>query len=496
MTSKNAMWNYFVRCAHTPGFAWLPIEAADLSVLLEAAKDTKLRSILKAAIEATPRLVHGLLDAVFGAVDTVVNGAPDSVFDGTNNLRHIQDDREGFYRIPLSVQDGRRRGVTEFVLDTNHHAKYGQNLTIWTDCLVSQVVLDGGRATGVQYLPRAAAYRADRCAGAGDQRSWEQAKQELKFVAARREVILAAGAFNTPQLLMLSGIGPEPQLKALGVPVQVSLPGVGQNLQDRYEIAVVDDMAEEFGVLQGYTFDAGVNDLGYHKWQQSQSGLYTTNGGTAAIMRRSGHNTDQNCDLFIFGIPGEFAGYQLDYSKRIRTPQGRSRFSWVILKAHTHNTGSVTLRTNDPRDPPTINFRSFGDGGRPDDPDLLALQEAVTFVRSFMQPLRDDGTTRGEYLPGAGAVGDSLRDFIRTRAWGHHASCTCPIGIDGDPRAVLDSGFRVRGLPGRNLRVVDASVFPQIPGYFIVLPIYLVAEKAADVILADAGAQTMPDVSA
>jgi choline dehydrogenase-like flavoprotein len=76
---------------------------------------------------------------------------------------------------------------------------------------------------------------------------------------------------------------------------------------------------------------------------------------------------------------------------------------------------------------------------------------------------------------------DQLRDFIRNQAWGHHASCTCPIGADDDPMAVLDSQFRVRGTTG--LRVVDASMFPRIPGFFIVTAIYTAAEKAADVIL-------------
>jgi len=79
-----------------------------------------------------------------------------------------------------------------------------------------------------------------------------------------------------------------------------------------------------------------------------------------------------------------------------------------------------------------------------------------------------------------------MKDFIRNEAWGHHASCTCPIGADGDPNAVLDSKFRVRGTTG--LRVVDASVFPKIPGFYIAVPIYMISEKAADSILADATA--------
>ena len=138
-----------------------------------------------------------------------------------------------------------------------------------------------------------------------------------------------------------------------------------------------------------------------------------------------------------------------------------------------------------------VNFQSFGDSGRDDDPDLKALQWAVDYVREFMDPVRKLGITKGEYLPGAARTGQALHEFIKTRAWGHHASCTCRIGDPADADAVLDSSFRVIGAPGGNLRVVDASVFPKIPGYFIVLPIYLIAEKAADVILQQYGAKTM-----
>ena len=91
-----------------------------------------------------------------------------------------------------------------------------------------------------------------------------------------------------------------------------------------------------------------------------------------------------------------------------------------------------------------------------------------------------------EIVPGpAYQTDDDVRDFVRNEAWGHHASCTCPIGADDDPMAVLDSKLRVRGTAG--LRVVDASVFPKIPGFFIVVPIYMVSEKATDEILADLG---------
>ena len=98
--------------------------------------------------------------------------------------------------------------------------------------------------------------------------------------------------------------------------------------------------------------------------------------------------------------------------------------------------------------------------------------------------LQSLGLITAEQLPGADKTGNALREFIQNEAWGHHASCTNKIGADDDPMAVLDSRFRVRKTQG--LRVVDASVFPRIPGYFIVSAVYMISEKASDAILADA----------
>lgn len=114
------------------------------------------------------------------------------------------------------------------------------------------------------------------------------------------------------------------------------------------------------------------------------------------------------------------------------------------------------------------------------------MVEGVKFVRKLTAPLRAKGLIAEEEIPGeAVQTDDEIRDFVKYNAWGHHASCTCPIGRDGDPTAVLDGNFKVRGTKG--LRVVDASVFPRIPGFFIVSSIYIIGEKAADAILADAG---------
>src|SRR5205807_10176314 len=120
--------------------------------------------------------------------------------------------------------------------------------------LVTKIIFDGGRAQSLQYLKKKRAYRADRVAK-GDQRDLEELATDLGTVSASREIILAAGAFNTPQLLMLSGIGPAAHLRQMGVEeIIVDRPEVGGNLQDRYEIPVIDDVGHEFKLLAPYSF--------------------------------------------------------------------------------------------------------------------------------------------------------------------------------------------------------------------------------------------------
>ena len=479
--SADNMWKYFERCALDRKRGWLPVALPGLGTIAEGVRDQSLRTIMLAGIKALRASSSLLFDLPRLLVD----------LDDMNDKRQIAGNREGRYLIPLSIENGERKGVFEFIQDTRADPIHGQNLTVWTDTLVTRVVIEDGRAMGVEYLSAENVYRADRNSPAGDQRPMSEAQADLRQVRATREVILAGGAFNTPQMLMLSGIGPHAHLNQMGITTKIDLPGVGGNLQDRYEVAVIDELPQEFVVLHDYRFEASGTDNGFRRWQTEREGIYTINGGILAIMKKSRPDLD-DCDLFIFGLPVEFPGYALDYSQAARRPESRKRFSWVILKAHTRNTGRVRLRTTDPRDPPEINFMNFRDGKRLDDPDLDALEHAVEFVRDFMREPRAERVTTREVFPGEHLTGSALRDAIMTRAWGHHASCTCPIGPADDPNAVLDSNFRVHRLPARNLRVVDASVFPKIPGYFVVLPTYMIAEKAADVILADAGAQTMP----
>jgi choline dehydrogenase-like flavoprotein len=287
--------------------------------------------------------------------------------------------------------------------------------------------------------------------------------------------------FNTPQLLMLSGIGPRAALESHGIPVNVDLPGVGRNLQDRYEVAVVNRMSfDAWEALAGATF--GRNDSQYREWADKRRGVYATNGALLSVVLPSGPGTPDP-DLFCYALIGHFSGYFPGYSKIVASDL--NTLTWIVLKGHTNNTaGTVTLRSADPRDPPLVHFHYFEDGNDNAKADLKAVVEGVKFVRTLTSSLKDHGLIAAEELPGDTVTSDAdLTDFVRDHAWGHHASCTCPIG-PVENGGVLSSDFKVHGTEG--LRVVDASVFPRIPGLFIVSAIYQIGEKAADVIAAGA----------
>jgi choline dehydrogenase len=385
-----------------------------------------------------------------------------------NDWRLVKDRSTGIRYLPLTTNKHARQGTRERVLDVRD--RFSQNLTIITNALVTRVLFsEDNRAIGVEYLHGERLYRAhvNPASGPG----------ERKAIYASREVILAGGAFNTPQLLMLSGIGPRETLEQHGVPVRVDLPGVGRNLQDRYEIGVVNRMKfKAWSAYKGARFTA--EDRQYRKWAKTRKGIYSTNGSVLTLFRRSPVAGDEP-DLFCMSVLSRFNGYVPGYSRTIA--EKLNYLTWVVLKAHTRNrSGVVTLRSNDPRDTPLIDFNYFQDGG---DDDLAAVVDGIRFVRRLSAKLRADGMIAEEELPGDSLQSDEeLRQYIRSNCWGHHASCTCAIG-PVEQNGVLDSGFRVHGTQG--LRVVDASVFPRIPGFFIACAIYMVGEKAADVILAD-----------
>lgn len=372
---------------------------------------------------------------------------------------------EGLCAIPLSTSSGRRRGARERILS----AMRNHGLSVEFDALAARVLLDANkRAIGVEYLKGQNLYRASPTATAE--------AGVLRRIGAAREVILAGGAFNTPQLLMLSGIGPPDHLKALGIKVEVPLDGVGRNLQDRYEVGLVHKASTPWTCLRDARF--AVDDPVYRDWLAGR-GMYISNGAALAITLRSSPSRT-NPDLFVMALLTRFSGYFSGYSNKIR--KSRDDLTFALLKAHTNNRGgTVTLKSNDPRDPPRVDFHYFEEGTDQSGDDLAAVVEGIRHIRRMSDTLRSSNVILAEEIPGAKLQDDEqLRQFVREHAWGHHASCTCAIGAR-NAGGVLTSDFRVHGTTG--LRVVDASVFPRIPGFFIVCAVYMIGEKAADAIL-------------
>ena len=486
--APGAMNTYFARverCLYRDGSTgghgkdgWLPTRFPDVLRLAGDAIEHRDLSIGHIALEAKKaqpaRLPIGHNDVQFLA-DLVA-----AKFD-PNDLRMLERHGVGLIAVPMAInENGRRAGARERI----RAAQATGRLEVRTHSHVTGLVFDDHdprRVVGVRYLPGERLYRADRDPG-----RFGQPTGPAQEVRADREVILSAGAYITPQLLMLSGIGPRAALDAVGIDCRLDLPGVGANLQDRYEVGVVARAKKPFGLLADATFHGPEpgqkGDPLFEQWRQG-GGLYATNGAVLGFITRSSVAENNEPDLFIFGVPGAFLGYKTGWSEEAVAPP-RDTWTWLLLKAHARFRGRVTLRTRNPLDPPLVDFNYFERGQTgaltPDAArDLTAMREGVQFVNTLIGGsselvLHPDAMQDVDLTTDAG-----IDQFVQDRAWGHHASCTCKIGGDNDPDAVLDASFRVRGITG--LRVVDASVFPKIPGFFVVMPTYMISEKAADV---------------
>jgi choline dehydrogenase-like flavoprotein len=387
--------------------------------------------VIAACLEAASEQGHGLAADISGGLEV------------------------GFGLLDLNIVGGRRQSAADAYL---RPVLARRNLQVVPDALVHRLHIAGDRCTGVMY----------------------STGQDLISASCSGEVILAAGSIGSAQLLMLSGIGPPDMLQRYGIQVRVALPGVGANLQDRYEIGVVNRMKfPEWDAYLGATFSTG--DAQFAEWKSRGAGMYATNGAVLTLFRRSSGAAELP-DLFCMSLLAPFRGYFPNYSRLFS--EHLNYLTWVVLKAHTRNSaGRVTLRSSDPRDTPSIDFNYFQQGG---EEDLDAVIDGIRFVRRLTAGLKREGLIEKEELPGDLSEKE-LRDFVRCNCWGHHASCTCAIG-PWEQNGVLTSDFRVHHTLG--LRVVDASVFPRIPGFFIASSIYMIGEKAADAILADARRRT------
>lgn len=439
-----------------------------------------LKKLFMNAIENFQGLKGALKDIVkflkIGFSVTAVSWKPINFWLDPNHWNVARKRATGWHPIVLSTDRHARVGPREYLLKTK--SQFPNNLFIKTNALVTKILLENKQAYGVEYLQGKHLYRADPKAVSLNDFG------DYQIAMAKREVILSAGTFNTPQLLMLSGIGPTKDLEKHKIKVEVPLEGVGCNLQDRYEVSVVNQLTSPFAVDEDCSYSVPAQgqqpDPCLEQWQKQQGGLYASNGAIIGLIASS-HNDGQDPDLHFLGIPRPFTGYVRGWSDRVRTH--RDYFSWVILKGHTaNNAGTVKLDSPKAWDVPEINFRYFEEGNDLQGGDLESLVKGVKLARRMTAIA--SGIHKEEVFPGSDVKTDNdIRTYIKKEAWGHHACGTCKIGPQGDPLAVVDEKFRVHGI--KNLRVVDASVFPNIPGLFIVMAIYMISEKASDAILAD-----------
>jgi len=351
---------------------------------------------------------------------------------------------EGFSLPDVSVSKGRRHSTARAYLDP---AAKRPNLKVETGALTTRVIVENGRATGVEFLRDGA----------------------LTRITARREVILSGGAFNSPHLLMLSGIGDPVQLKQHGIETLTALPGVGRNLQDHA-------MALSIYAANGpITFDSQLrlDRLVKSVIQWKLFGTGNCNYSPLSVQGFLRSSPDQDRPDLQFQIS------HTSFMARPWFPGWRSgaghQFTAGALLLNPESSGTVTLRSANPQEKPKVLTNFLKEEG-----DRARLREAVRFTRSFFATAPASGMVTAELAPGPAVQDDDAID-----AWnrsmvmsGGHPTSTCAMGTGKN--AVVDAELRVHGVGG--LRVVDASVMPHVIRGNTNAPCIMIAEKAADMI--------------
>jgi 4-pyridoxate dehydrogenase len=352
--------------------------------------------------------------------------------------------QEGFGRGQYTIRDGRRSSSARAYL---RPARQRRNLHVETRAHVTRVLIEGGRAIGVELVK-----------DSGD----------LVSVRADREVILCAGTFNSPQLLMLSGIGPAAHLREVGIKPLIDLP-VGRNLQDHLG-AYLSYARQQPGAFH--------REMRFDRMAVSMIRAYLFGRGPATVVPGGLH-------AFIKTRP-ELAVPDIEFMFRGTSPHPhlwfplvrppfRDGFGIRPTLLHPDSRGEILLRSADPRDPPRIRYNFFS---VPDD--LERLRNGFRLARDLahqaaLDPYRGAETNPGDQVKTDAEIDAWLR---RTVITAHHPAGTCPMGTR--PDAVLDPQLRVNGVAG--LRVVDASAMPDLVSAHINACVLMMAEKAADMI--------------
>lgn len=352
--------------------------------------------------------------------------------------------QEGISRMEATIGEGRRSSTARAYL---YPAMGRPNLTVRTGAMTLRILLEGKRAVGVEY-------------------AWNG---QVRQARAGREVLLSAGSYNSPQMLMLSGIGPAAYLTSMGITPLHDLPGVGQNLSEHPNYVNVYPLREKAGLTGALRLDSATGWVA--RWFLRHDGLFASNGAAANIFLRSSETLDRP-DMQLTPMPVA-GGANLWFPGM--TPPPLYCYSVRIGVMHPRSRGWVKLRSADPRDKPRIQFNMYQ---APED--METMIRAVRTCRDFFaqSPLRE--MVDGEAFPGQACTSDTQLAAAIRKDGNHrsHPVGTCAMGIGGD--AVVDAQLRVRGLEG--LRVVDASILPEVPGGNTNVPSIMIGEKAADMI--------------
>ncbi|TDQ55288.1 GMC family oxidoreductase [Actinorugispora endophytica] len=337
-------------------------------------------------------------------------------------------DGVGFLSIAYDPYTGYRSSASVAYL----HPIMGRrtNLVLMLETWAEKVLFDGDRATGVRVRKPSGGYAA---------------------VRARREVVLCAGAVDTPRLLLLSGVGPAADLAEVGIPVRHDLPGVGENLLDHPESIIM--------------------------WETDELPHTTVMDSDAALfVRRDASDPRPDLMFHIYQIP--FA----DNIERLGYDRPRHAICMTPNVPRSRSRGKLWLTSADPSVKPALDFRYFTD---PDDHDATTIVDGLKIAREIARTEPFRSWLKREVAPGPDVTGDeALSEYGRRAAHTvYHPAGTCRMGAADDPMAVVDPALRVRGLSG--LRVADASVFPTLPTPNPMVTVLAVGERAADLIRAD-----------